>query len=96
MTAVRCTESYPSVWICSADRSRRLRSILDRSRGVSGAISLSSGADMSWVNADVVELVAFALHVQIPIFLNMTDEPGTPRLTLNTRVSISLQYSRTC
>ena len=31
---------------------------------------------MSWVHADVVELVAFALHVQIPIFLNMTDEPG--------------------
>lgn len=47
---------------------------LDKSRGVSGAISLSQGEDLTWINADVVELVAFALHVQLPIFLEVADE----------------------
>ena len=49
---------------------------LDKTRGVSGAISLAQGEDLKWVKTDVIELVAFALHVQIPIFLNVTDEPG--------------------
>lgn len=54
---------------------------LDKTRGVSGAISLAKGEDLKWVKTDVIELVAFALHVQIPIFLNVTDEPkvGEPR-----------------
>ena len=47
---------------------------LNKTRGVSAAISLKRGEDLTWINADVVELVAFALHVQIPIFLDVTDE----------------------
>ena len=47
---------------------------LDKSRGVSASISLSQGEDLTWITADVVELVAFALHVQLPIFLDVTDE----------------------
>ena len=49
---------------------------LDKTRGVSGAISLNRGENLTWIKADVVELVAFALHVQIPIFLDVTDEQG--------------------
>ena len=48
---------------------------LDKTRGVSSAISLAQGEDIKWVSTDVIELVAFALHVQIPIFLNVTDDP---------------------
>ena len=40
-----------------------------------GAISLAQGEDLKWISTDIIELVAFALHVQIPIFLNVTDEP---------------------
>ena len=52
-----------------------VRITLDKTRGVSAAISLSRGEDLTWISTDVIELVAFALHVQIPIFLNVTDDP---------------------
>ena len=48
---------------------------LDRTRGVSGAIALKQGENRVWIKADVVELVAFALHVSLPIHLDLTDEP---------------------
>ena len=48
---------------------------LDKTQGVSSAISLTKGDDIKWVTTDVIELVAFALHVQIPIFLDVTDDP---------------------
>lgn len=47
---------------------------LDKTRGVSAAMSLVRGEDLTWITTDVIELVAFALHVQIPIFLNVTDD----------------------
>ncbi len=45
----------------------------------SGAISLSHEGHTTWVDADVVELVAFALHARIPIYVNrpgVTDSQG--------------------
>ena len=56
---------------------------LDEVNGVSGAMSLSRDEEaISWINADVVELVAFALHVQIPIYVHQRDandpEDSTP------------------
>ena len=46
---------------------------LDPSHGVTGAISVSLGEDVSWIEADVVELVALALHATIPIYLDLVD-----------------------
>ena len=56
---------------------------LDEANGVSGAVSISRNEEViSWINADVVELVAFALHVQIPIYVHQRDandpEDSTP------------------
>ena len=43
---------------------------LDEANGVSGAMSISRDERIiSWINADVIELVAFALHVQLPIYV---------------------------
>ena len=53
-----------------------VRVTLDKTRGVSAAIALSRNEELKWITADVVELVAFALHVQIPLFLDVTDEAG--------------------
>ena len=53
-----------------------VRVTLDKTRGVSAAIALSRNEELKWITADVVELVAFALHVQIPLFLDVTDESG--------------------
>ena len=45
----------------------------------SGAISLSQGGRTRWVDADVVELVAFALHASIPIYVDRSDSTETQR-----------------
>jgi len=47
---------------------------LDKTSGVSAAICMSRDDQVIRFNADVVELVAFALHVQIPLFLDVVDE----------------------
>ena len=46
---------------------------LDKTNGVSGKLSLSKGGGVSWIESDVIELVAFALHVQLPIYLKVSD-----------------------
>ena len=45
----------------------------DGPQNTSGVISVSHEGRTTWVDADVVELVAFALHARIPIYL---DRPG--------------------
>ena len=65
---------------------------LDEVNGVTGAVCLSrSGAEevVSWVKADVVELVAFALHVQLPIYIRRQDE-GEPQGASASQGSVSL------
>ena len=42
------------------------------SQDVRCAISLYAGGRTTWISADVVELVAFALHVRIPIYVDRT------------------------
>ena len=42
--------------------------------GVSGVISVSAGGEARWFDADVVELIALALHVDLPIYLKLADE----------------------
>ena len=49
---------------------------LDKTSGVSAAICMSRNEKLVRINADVVELIAFALHVQIPLFLDVVNEPG--------------------
>lgn len=45
---------------------------LDEANGVKGALSVSKDEKiLSWVSADVVELVALALHVQLPIYIHV-------------------------
>ena len=46
---------------------------LDKSKGVTGRISVTRDTAEDWIDGDVVELVAFALHIQLPIYLNVTD-----------------------
>ena len=46
---------------------------LDRGRGVTGSIALSKDGEVSHISADAVELLAFALHVQLPIYVDVTD-----------------------
>ena len=47
------------------------------SSGVSGVISVSVGGKPKWFDADVVELIALALHVDLPIYLKLAeDEDG--------------------
>ena len=41
--------------------------------GVRGVISLSTGGKLQWFDADVVELIALALHVDLPIYLKVSD-----------------------
>ncbi len=53
---------------------------LDKTRGVSAAICMSRDEEPTRINADVVELIAFALHVQIPLFLDVVDEPSEGEL----------------
>ena len=48
----------------------------DESQDVRCAISLSAGGRTTWISADVVELVAFALHVRIPIYVDRTGAFG--------------------
>ena len=45
----------------------------------SGAISVSQGGRTRWVDADVVELVAFALHARIPIYVDRSNSPEAQR-----------------
>ena len=40
-----------------------------------GAISLSQEGRTTWIGADVVELVAFAMHAHIPIYVSKSDAP---------------------
>ena len=42
--------------------------------GVRGVISLSTGGEPKWFDADVVELIALALHVDLPIYLKVADD----------------------
>ena len=56
---------------------------LDGSKGVSGTIALARGEEIiSWIEGDVVELVAFAIHVELPIYVRNMDEPDAPTGTL--------------
>ena len=49
----------------------------DESEDVRCAILLSAGGRTTWISADVVELVAFALHVRIPIYVDRTGTFGS-------------------
>ena len=42
--------------------------------GVRAVISLSTGGEPKWFDADVVELIALALHVDLPIYLKVADD----------------------
>ena len=43
---------------------------LNDTAGVNGAMAISRNEEIiSWISGDVVELVAFALHVQLPIYV---------------------------
>ena len=44
------------------------------SSGVSGVISLSASGKPKWFDADVVELIALALHVDLPIYLKLAED----------------------
>lgn len=44
------------------------------SSGVSGVISVSVGGKPKWFDADVVELIALALHVDLPIYLKLAED----------------------
>ena len=44
------------------------------SSGVSGVISLSASGKPKWFDADVVELIALALHVDLPIYLKVAED----------------------
>ena len=49
---------------------------LDDVKGVSGAMAISRDEEIvSWIRGDVVELVAFALHVQLPIYVSREETP---------------------
>ena len=71
---------YKALSKCVAALGGELGSVivtLDEVNGVKGAISLSRDTEtVSWISADVVELVALALHVQIPIYVNVENRAG--------------------
>ena len=70
----RCT-LYGVFVDCIKELGASFRSIVvscDDSQDVSCAISLFTGRRTAWITADVVDLVAFALHVGLPIYV------GTP------------------
>lgn len=48
---------------------------IDPSQAVTGAVSLSKSGQTRWVPADVVELVAFAMHIKLPVYLNKSNKP---------------------
>ena len=53
----------------------------DGSRCAAGSISLSKSGSTAWIDADVVELVAFAMHTQTPIYVDRsetTPQSNTP------------------
>ena len=62
----------------------------DGSRCAAGSISLSKSRSTAWIDADVVELVAFAMHTQTPIYVDRSetptqsnaDDPHSPRASL--------------
>ncbi len=48
---------------------------LDEVNGVKGSVSISTEENtVKWISADVVELVAFALHVQLPIYVHVEND----------------------
>ena len=58
-----------------------------------GAISLSRGGNATWIAADVVELVAFAMHARIPIYIASPEDivrpaqqEGAARHTIKTQL----------
>ena len=55
-----------------------------------GAISITRGGSVTWIGADVVELVAFAMHARIPIYVTKPDGPaedaGFRRNNANTKI----------
>ena len=56
---------------------------LDGSKGVTGTMGLARGEEIiSWIEGDVVELVAFAIHVDLPIYIRKVDEPDAATGTL--------------
>ena len=47
---------------------------LNESKGVSCAVALTRDEEiLSWITGDVAELVAFALHVKLPIYIRLED-----------------------
>ena len=50
---------------------------IDPSHAVSGTISLSKSGQTVWLPADVVELVALAMHIKLPIYLSKSGNPAT-------------------
>ena len=55
---------------------------LGGSKGVSGTMALARGEEIiSWIEGDVVELVAFALHVELPIYVRKADAADAPTET---------------
>ena len=51
---------------------------LDDVKGVNGAMAVSRNEQIiSWISGDVVELVAFALHVQLPIYVSREETPDS-------------------
>ena len=52
---------------------------LGGSKGVGGTMALARGEEIiSWIEGDVVELVAFALHVELPIYVRKADAADAP------------------
>ena len=67
---------------CVGEMGAVFRSVVitkDESRHASAAISLSKGEHTSWIGADVAELVAFAMHARIPIYVRKSETPQTKR-----------------
>ncbi len=46
---------------------------------VSGVISISRSGHTTWIAADVVELVAFAMHARIPIYVRRSETSQSSR-----------------
>ena len=87
-----CCQNALANWV---ERSDQLSSLMDGSKGVSGTIALARGEEIiSWIEGDVVELVAFAIHVELPIYVRNMDEPDAPTGTLPKERDISPQRLR--
>ena len=67
---------------------------LNRAKGVSAKIAVSSGEESpSWIKGDVIELVALAQHVQLPIYVRVkevSEDPALSRATLPSAIEDAL------